>query len=347
MRPRLIAAAAGLLFISTTACAGPHPQLNVGLSRFATNIVTGTADVQAAPPVPPGAMTVAPPAIGAPLIQPSYPSAPPATAPALPACPAASPFAVALLAPTATIANPPKPATYVYRNNGTYKTSGAVPMDVPYPPTSKRVVQNVSATTTGGFTFQVVNTMGSLVATTTYQYVPPSAGAVNASTPTAGLYVTGIKQTNGKTTISDFTATGAGLLLLQVPAVAGQQWTTTATDATTGATITEGVTEGTAKTVNACGQVINALTVHVDGNIGFQENAENQHVTVPNPGPTPSGASNSEPLDNTSTTFVADYVLATQYGGLSVMDTVDETGTEAGVGVNSHNKSTINSVPKT
>ena len=344
MRRRLVAAVGGLLAM-TTGCAGPHPSLSVNVTKFATNIVTGTDEVQAAPPVPPGALTVAPPAIGAPLITPSVTSLPP-SAPPLPACPPASPFAVALVAPTSTIANPPKPATYTYRNKGTYKTSGATPTEVPYPTASKRVVQNVAGTATGGFTFEVVNTMGRLVATTTYQYVPPSAGAVNASTPTAGLYVTGIKQTNGKTTVSNFTATGPGLLLLQVPAVPGNQWTTTSSDATTGATITEAVTEGVAKTVDACGQVINALSVHVDGNIGFQENAENQHVTVPNPGPTPSGGSNSEPLDNTSTTFVADYVLATQYGGLSVMDTVDESGTEAGVGVNSHNTSTINTVPK-
>jgi len=342
-----------VLGVTLTACSGPTRKVDVGVVQFGTDVIFGAPKPDVLPPVPPGALTVAPPSLGVPIITGHVltpgvqPTTPVPTAPPLP-CPKAGPFAVSLDAPTTTIAKPPVAATYHYRNVGSYQASGATPITVAYPTASTRQVKNVAPTTTGGFTFDVVNTLGTVTATSSYTYLPSSnTSSLPAATPTSGLYLTRIQQVSGNKVISDFTADGPGLLLLQTPAVAGTSWYTTATDAATGAVMSMGVRIGTNKRVDACGQVITAPVVHVDGEVHLSEGAVGQQVDVPVPVPSQSGGTSVSAVDNSSTTFTGDYVIATQYGGLSVMDTVQQQGTSDGAGVASTNASTINSVPAT
>jgi hypothetical protein len=338
--------AAVLCAALTTGCSGPGNPLEVGVVEFGTDVLFGAEAAIAVPPISPGGMPVAPPRISAPLLT----GPPPEEVPVLSAapvvsCPSADPFAVARDAPTPTLEKPPRPATYAYRNEGTYDSAGATPVHLAYPTVSTRTVQAVAPADNGGFTFEVVNRLGGIVAVTGYQYVPPADALISGSTPTSGLYITRMKQTNGKDVVSDFTATGRGLLMLQVPVVPGTAWTSTATDAATGASVRAAVTVGKTMTVNACGNVIQAPTVHMDGTVRLSQNVLGNDVDVAQPVATPSGGTRSDPVNGTETTFVADYAIATQYGGISVQDTVQESGTQGGVGVVSRNTSIISVVP--
>jgi hypothetical protein len=333
-----------IAFALVAGCGGPTKPVDVGVVKFGTDVQFGAEKVTVLPPVPPGAQTLAPPAIGVPIVTGPPILGGPTPTPAKEDCPPPDPFAISLDAPTTTIAKPPREATYVFRNEGTYAASGAVPVSVPYPTTSTRQVRNV-VVGVAGFTFDVVNTLGTVRATTSYSYVPPTQPLVSGSTPSSGLYVTRVQQISGQKLVSDFTADGAGLLLLQVPAIAGTRWFTAATDLASGAVISMGVEVGKTTRVNACGRAITVPVIHVDGTIGLKESVISNPVDVTVPVPSPSGASSIDLVDGSSTTFTGDYGIATQYGGIAVMDSIEQQGTADGAGILSKNTATINSVP--
>lgn len=80
--------------------------------------------------------------------------------------------------------------------------------------------------------------------------------------------------------------------------------------------------------IDACGTPIDAVGVHLDGSFGPDSSSG---LTL-----SPDGQVN----------FVADDAFATQYGGLSLLDTTEATRTRDGVGFQSKNQSTINTEPK-
>src|SRR6185312_6650175 len=92
------------------------------------------------------------------------------------------------------------------------------------------------------------------------------------SQPVAGLYVTSVTTQDSKGATTSFNPEPPGLLLLETPAAPGNQWSTSATDPSTGVTETWTGTEQANKLVNACGQPVDALTVHVDGSVSITEN---------------------------------------------------------------------------
>jgi hypothetical protein len=290
-----------------------------------------------------------PPSI-APFGPPAPPPSPstshaPRPLPALGPCPPASPFAVEALPSTTTIQQPPATGTYAYRDTGTYQTSGATPQQGNYPTTQMRTVSNVKPRLPSGYTFEVTATLGDTVTTTTYAYMPPTALSQSpvGPLPIAGLYIAKVVTTVGKTT-STFSPLPPGLLLLEVPAEPGDEWNAIGLDPTTLTLMSFTGTQGENTTVNACGQVLDAITVHVDGNIEIRENIAG---VVPTSIATGINLGGREIGPTINTTFTGDYAFVTQYGGLSVMDNVETTGTENGVGIDRKLNSTINVVPKT
>jgi hypothetical protein len=313
-----------------------------------TNVQFGKPSVVVAPPIPPGGLTLAPPGIGNPIVAPTsapVPSAPPGAT--IGGCPGASPFAVAKYSATSLISKPPLPGKYVFRNVGTYTATGATPLSLPYPTTATERVKDIKKGKNGEFSFEIVNHLGAIVATTGYAYRPPSTltEGLTSTSPLAGLFITKVLQKNGKTVIDNFKPLGLGLQLLAVPAAPSTTFLATAVDPTSGATMIANVTEGQPVEVNACGKLVAAYPVKVDGDIQVGETVLGTHVSLPLPGPKLPGAINEELGDKTLTTFTATYDIAPQYGGIPVMSKVSETGLEAGSGVNSKMTSTINSLP--
>jgi hypothetical protein len=94
--------------------------------------------------------------------------------------------------------------------------------------------------------------------------------------------------------------------------------------------------------VDACGTFIDTITVKIDGDVAGK--CRTTPSTVPSQACDPARGGQSVSPEGQST-FAAVYQLATQFGGLSVMDTVDITESRMGAGVHRHNQSTINSVP--
>lgn len=355
------AAPAGLvvgLAVVTAACAGPQAPLTVGVKNVATNVQFGsnaqkvvyTPPVGSISPPPPISSVFAlpgpAPTTAAPPLATTYPT----TTVNLGPCPPASPFAVALVGSVNTIPKPPVAATYSYRDTGTYQTSGASPSKGTYPKVETRTVKNVSTSTpqdtaSGGFSFDVATVLGNTTTTTSYGYIPPTSASQTAagSVPAAGLYVTQVVTQVGSQAPTTFSPSPPGMLLLEVPAASGDEWQSSATDPTTGVTEFWTATEKPDTLVNACGQVIDALTIHLDGNISISENAGGVEPTTIATGQNPGG---QQVGPTTMATFTATYDLATQYGGLSVEDMVDTTGTENGAGINRKVTSTIDTLPK-
>jgi len=338
--------------VMVAACAGPRVPLQVGVQDFASNVQFGAPNILTPAPLPPVAMAIPPPSlsplpVAAPAVGPgpTTPPEPTTLAPVVGPCPAASPFAVAALSSVNDIPAPPAPATYVYRDTGTYQTSGANPEKGTYPTVQTRTVSASTKTVEGGFSFNVTTTLGDTVTTTGYTYMPPTAASQTqaGALPIAGLYITKVSTQVGTQAASTFSPLTPGLLLLEMPAEAGDTWNSVGVDPTTATTMLFTGTQGADKLINACGQVLDAIPVHINGEIEISEDVAGvvptSIVTGINPGGKEIG------LD-TNTTFTADYDIVDQYGGLSVMDDVDTTGTEQGVGVNRVLTSTIDVVPK-
>lgn len=320
-----------LLLPLVAACAGPQPPLDVAVRGYPISTQFGAAAAQlAAPPIPPVALPPAVATLGVPVTVPVTGPSPSASPPLLvqlppvapppPSCPAAGPFAAPALVPGPTIGRPPAAADYPYRDAGSV-TEGSTNTELPVH--SSRRVQDVTTGSSGAFSFQVASRLDQDVTTTTYSYTPPSAAATSrvGNTPTAGLYITQVSSSAGGT----WTPTGPGFLLFETPYSPGTQWQSSATDPQTATTMAATVTEGQSKLVNACGQVVDAVDVHLNGSFGIdQSGIDSATGESPEPLPTVSGSS-QQVSPGCQTKFTADYAIAPQYGGLSVMDTVDET----------------------
>jgi len=334
-------AASAVLGAMLAACAGPHAPLSVGVRDVNSNVLLGgAAPVFAAPPLPPVALTLPSsvlPAAPPPIPAASTPtaastSAAPEPPPRPPACPPLVTGATATVPATATIGLPPIAATYRYRDTGSYQTSGSAPQKGSYPVASTRQITAVSKVNTGSFTFDVIDTLGQVATTTSYHYSPPTAASTTAagSTPTAGLYITRVVTQQGKSASSTFTPAAPGLLVLEVPFVPGTSWNATGVDQSTGVAEEYTATESTSQPVDACGTALDSVTVKLDGSVGPVSGQ---------------GIYALDPLSDTTEDFTASYQFATQYGGLSVADSVSVTGTDNGVGVSRTLTSTIDSTP--
>jgi hypothetical protein len=329
-----------------TACSGPTKPINIGVHSLATSFHYGVVQAGVAGPAVPGAAPAPPlgpfapiPSVGYPAV-PELPLASPVVVPAPPACPDARPAAIVQRPTANVITKPPAAAKYTFRDVGTFQDSAS--HRGAYPATQTREVKDSAAESNGDMSFTVITVLGDQTSKISYHYVAPGPASRSAAgaEPIAGLYMTGdVKEQGGKVK-SSFHPQGPGLLLLETPALAQSTWQSTATDATTGTTVFVTGTIGAKKLVNACGEVIETVPVHIDGRVKIY-----QPGLVPggaDPGPD-AGGQNVSPSG--AVTFTADYYFAPQYGGLIVQDKVETTGSLGTNSLKTSLLSTINSLP--
>lgn len=319
-RKRLLAFAA-VLALTTSACGGPDVPFGVSTKEVASDIVMGAADEKPAPvPVPPTALdvslapregTVAPPR----FTPPRTPSPPTTTAPPAPACPAASPYEAPALAAELQIDAMPAAAVYAYRNSGTVTVTGVDASEEHYSLPSTRQVLGVEQTA-DGFRFDVVATLGDTVTRTSY-----AVNRTGALPGQQGLFITAVHTTEPDGSVHLFEPTPP-VTLMPFPAENGATWRGASVDGENGATMRYEGSIGPRQRVDACGKLVDAVSVTLKGET-FESGREEQAAQ-----------------------FKAVYAIATQYGGLSVQDEVDITRAHSTGAVNRQNTATIDRVPE-
>ncbi|MDQ1443994.1 MAG: hypothetical protein QOI20_458 [Acidimicrobiaceae bacterium] len=280
------------LALGTTACAGPKRPFELGLKEVPSDLLLGRQTQPALPlpaQMPPStflvsgfsAPTPTPPSVLPPPIPEPVPPLPPS------GCPPADPLAPARLATALDITRPPAPATYPYRTSG-FVIAG---QSRTLPPVATHKVDNVHENGPGDFTFDVtVDQAESTPTTTTYHVVPRTSVVV-----APGLYISRVVSGSGP--LNDFSPRPE-LLLLPFPALPGTAFTAAGTDGVT-AIKYEGTVQTTER-IDACGANVDGTRVVL---------ANGQATSARNQG----GSQVAEE-------FNAEYVIATQYGGLSLRD---------------------------
>jgi hypothetical protein len=348
----LVAALAG------TGCGGPRSPLEIGVKEISSDVVLGAQKRAATPvPLPPAVLEVPPPGFSTPGVRtpatepPSGPGAPTSTAAPRPPCPEDDPLVFPKLGSTNAISALPAPGIYPYRTSGSYEITGASAAKGTFPGTSSREVKNVVRAGDGSVSFDVAVTLGKDTTTTSYSVVPSSPVPPNPYTDMAptpdgsGLFVTKIASVSGTFSPSP------PMLVLPFPAEKGRRWQVVASDPVSQQAMAyNGTVEGRTR-VNGCGVPLDTIKVRLDGELRQCTPA----TPTPPAGPPPPGqqcpavqgpgAPSARPSGASAVTFVADYAFATQYGGISLEDTVTTTGTDAGQGVTKTLHSTIDVEP--
>lgn len=361
-RPRLralqLALVAGALLL--TGC-GPDLPINMSIDNVPSSIVLGGKKPPAVTvaPIPPVALPVAPPLLAAlPGLTgtPAYGGLPQPGSSAGGSGPAACPTANPLTPVRQPLANavslPPGAANYSFRNHGDYEVSGANARSGHFPPVATRTVENVHQvqnSTTGGpwYVFDVDVVMGGLETVTTYTIVPEGGSAGASTASGTGLFLSRVKTHYADGTSQDFHPVDTpGLLLLPFPATPGSSWNAAGADPTTGVSMSFAGTIARKVSVDACGTILDAWSVHLDGSVrppspsGAPTSAP---TPVPLPSQSPAPAAAGSPGEVVQ--FVADYAFVPQYGGLSVNDVVSIAGSEPQSGFTQDDSSTIDSEP--
>lgn len=297
-----------------TGCTAPHAPTELGVREVPSDLVLGHRPAVLAPPapVPPAVLLVAL-AGGIVVTPPAVAVSRSTVAPPATDCPSADPLAPARREVRNTISAPPAAATYRYRNDGRYEVSGAHPASGAFPARSTRTIRAGPDATDGSWTFDVVAELVGTTTTTTYHVVPTATAAQGA-----GLYVRRIDAVAGS--IHETFTPIPELLTLPFPAVPGTTFTAAATDPRSRIAMTYDGTVGQTARVDACGQWVDAISVA----------QANGRIVSP----------------STNEQFTARYAIATQYGGISVLDVVAVQGTEGDATVSRRNTATIGELPR-
>lgn len=322
------------------ACAGPKAPLSIAIKEVPSDVVLGAARRAelAVAPIPPSALPINLTSIGvfeSPVTERvlGVPASPEA-------CPIADPLAAPALEAVNTIALPPAPSSYLFRNEGTFDVSGANAKKGSFPSLSQRHVKNLFKVTTPGspevrYRFDVEVALGALLTTTTYSLIPEQSttppsldltGGGDASATRAGLFIERVQSQFPDGSAEDFTP-ATPLLLLPFPISPGVNWNSAGSDVESGTAMAFSGVIGQKARIDACGVPLDAWTVRIDGRFGESEG----------PGMAISPSS--------QTSFIADYAFGTQYGGLSLMDTVEMDRTGPQGSIHQKNQGTINSEP--
>jgi hypothetical protein len=295
MRALRLTIAAAVLGLS--ACGGPRRPIEVNVKEFPGDVAIGKKpSAEPATTIPPA---VNPEPIGFPsFLQPpaafrtvgaSITSDPPATT--TPStrrpCATADPFASPRLeAPKSPLA-PPAPNALVYRNNGTFEVSqrGGPVVKGAYPELSTRRIES-HRLANGTFEYVVKEPSGTSLTATTYRLDLAK-----------GLYLLEVATTMADGSVDRFHATPSDALpLLTFPVVPGTQIGGIGLDPATATSMSiVGTVVGKAR-VDACGSWLDTWEVQVTEG----------RITGP----------------NKQLHFTATYDIGTQYGALSVRDTV-------------------------
>lgn len=324
-------AVALLVAASTLAgCAGPREDVDVGIREFPSDVLLGEPDapVVAPAPVPPTAVVLTGPFLGdvptagggGPTTSVSRPrtstpggSTSTTTPRAAARCPAADPLAAPAAVADNRSTTPPVAATYTFRNDGTFDVSGPNARKGVFPSSSTRSVRNVR-TVANGFTYEVAAELAGTTTTTRYQVIPTSDVPGEA-----GLYIAAVRTEAPGATTSSFSPP-LPLKLLEFPAIPGISYTSAGTDPATATSMSFTATIGNKVRVDACGTPLDAIKVDLTSG------------RVDGPG--------------TNVEFTATYAIATQFGGLSVQDTINVTGREGLDTVSRKNTAITNETPR-
>lgn len=349
-RTRLRVGALALALAAVAAgCAGPKTDLDVGLREVPTDVVLGNQTkppiIRRVTPVPPLDLGIAGPSVIT-LVEDVHeqrrggPRITSTTAP--PPCPAANPLAPVGTSAVAVAEQPPVEATYAYRNDGFFEQGGADAKKGLLPVDSTRTVRNVK-TTPEGFTFDVDVVHGGVSTVTSYRV--QRQPAVTDDAGDAGLFIARVttKDADGNTSTFDPTP---DLRLLPFPVEPGVTWRTIGYDAAANVGMAFTGTVGNRVRVDACGSFVDAWAVRIEGAL-----AENPCPVLEGVDPATlcrdAEVGGQQVAADNRTTFRADYGFATQFGALSVTDTVDVTISDPISPTRySRNEAVINVVPK-
>jgi hypothetical protein len=288
-RARRLAAAVALAVV-TAACAGPKKPFELGLKEVPSDLLLGSQGGPRALPaqLPPTAFLVTD-LVGVrptPTSETLPPPLPEPTPPPLPSsCPEADPLTAVKRPITTDVVNPPVPAAYLYRTSGQLiDAQGGRNV----PATAVHTVGNVQPIGPAEFTYDVTVRQGEDTTTTTYHVVPRTSPVV-----APGLYISKV----ANRAALPFQPKPE-LLLLPFPALPGTTFNSAGSD---GATSVEydGAVDITER-VDACGQPVDGIVVRLS----------NGKATT----------GRGDPGTAFVETFDATYVIATQYGGLSIRD---------------------------
>jgi hypothetical protein len=320
--PLLVAAA-----VVTAGCGGPDRPLKVGFKEVPSNVVLGAQTspepVPSAPPLtddlpfvllpPPSVIALPPPPFAVP--DPDRPLRPPAPLPEAPVCePADLLQAPALEAPSSINARPAA-AQYRFRNDGTFRVSGADAREGRFAPVSLRTVSG-ALEADSGFVFDVTEVLGDVTTKTEYEVVTSQP----LGSPFApGIYVFRVTSRSSDGQESVFTPSPS-LPLATFPLTRGAAVEARGVDATSATAMSYTSTVVGKDRVDACGELLDSWTLELTAG----------RVLSP----------------ETDLEFEATYALGTQFGGVILRETEAFTGTEDGAGVARTLTSTISQVPQ-
>jgi hypothetical protein len=277
-----------VLLVVCSGCAGPRIPLSIGVRPVTTDVRLGGRH-HVSPPPPAEPLIIASPFVP-PAVRPHGDTVAPVPPPAEP-CPAADPLAAVRHEIRARAAGPPAPATYVFRNDGSYAVTGTFSGKGDYKRVpSTRTIKDVSGTPSD-YTFTVEARFPSMPALATQYRVVTRAPDVFTS---EGIFITdsSVPGTSGSVVHLHW---DPPVQLLPFPAANGAQWTVLSRDDATH-TVYQAVASITGDMrVDACGTPLAAWRVEWSGNI----------VTP--------GARDA---------VTAVYGVAPQYGGLVISDHV-------------------------
>ncbi|MFT5224059.1 MAG: hypothetical protein ACI867_002390 [Glaciecola sp.] len=335
------------LGLVATACGGPREPLEVGHFTHRSDIVLGDPPVvvlDAPVALPPTALPVktiiirlSPPATGTPI---TFPVPKPIDRGP---CPPSSPIAAPKVVATTDVALPPAPASYTFRNDGSYEMSGANAGKGTIEGESTRTVANVIDLEDGSFSFDIMATLEDTTTITSYLLTP---GAED------GLMIDKVVTKAGEAGSDDYQESTfdpvPDLRVLSLPVVTGDNWNAQGIDPATGQGMAFHATVVTKDRADACGELIDTVTVEIDGSFVVCPTPPRVDGVPPLPDNSEQcdiSAMASNPTTQSSSTFHARYEFATQFGGLMVQDFSEILTETPSANIYRLNEATINSMP--
>lgn len=340
MRARVFALVIAAVLLAG-ACSGPEAPLAVRVKELPSDVVLKTAERHEpkAAAVPPLALPLTVPGLTALSDGFDDIAAPPAPRPPSKPhveCPDADPRQAPARVAVNSPRLPPAPGTYSFRNQGSFEVTGANAKKGVFPSYGTREVRGVIDLSTGDqktYGFEVVSVLGSLATTVGYTLVTEHE---SPTATRAGLYLTRMRSQAADGSVFQFNPRPSGLLLLPFPAVPGETWSAAGVDPVNQTALSYTGTVGQKTRVDACGTMLDAISVQLDGTVGAEDSPA-PGVSEPGPGVGASPSGRDE--------FRAVYEFGTQYGALSLKDKVTLRRTSPSGALSQVNAAVIDSEP--
>ncbi|MHB8513323.1 MAG: hypothetical protein ACYDCC_14255 [Actinomycetota bacterium] len=303
-----------VLLFCLSACGGPERPLDIGMKEIGTDVLIGpNAGSQSPSPAPASSRSIAFPS----FVEPPLPTfTEPSPQPTIVACPTTGPITTITHELTSTATKPPAASSYTFHNSGSFSLGAKT---YPYPSESDRIITNIRpSTTSDDYQFDVAIAQPDGSTTTTTYHVYPSQPAPTDTAP--GMYIEQVvtKQSDGTT--QNFAPTPA-LEVIPFPASTGSTWSVRSIDPLTQVVMQYDATISTERDLDVCGKRLVAWEVDIS----------NGSIRSP----------------SSAIFFTASVDIGTQYGGLSLADSLSMSGTDNGTQINVNSKASITKEPIT